>query len=293
MAAPRMLLTGGSGFLGSVLARLAENEGYEVWAAYCSNRPPEGNRSTPARIDLRLERDVSALVGRISPEVVIHTAYSQNDRAVTFEGTVHLSRACSRLARPPYFVFLSTDLVFDGLKGRYTEHDEPRPVLDYGRDKLEAEKALSEFLPGALIVRTSLIYDLERVPSHLHFAAEAIREGRECVLFEDELRSPVLVDELAGALLKLTGRRCRGLLHVAGRDRLSRWEFGRGLMQALGFTPRGERPGRARDLGIRRPLDCSLDSSLAESVTGLRFHGAREVLGLSLKKGEQDGSFPV
>jgi len=208
---------------------------------------------------------------------LIHTAYSQNERPVTFGGTSFLVQACSRLTQRPYFIFISTDLVFDGLKGSYKEEDEPLPVLDYGRDKLDAERFVRRTLPQALIVRTSLLYDRKRIPRHLRFAVEAVRSGRECVFFQDEYRSPILVDELAGALLRLAVIRPGGILHIAGADRVSRWWFGVRLLRALGFSTRGVKPGSYSELGIKRPPDCSLDSSRAQILTGMHFKGVTEV----------------
>ncbi|MEA1997078.1 MAG: sugar nucleotide-binding protein, partial [Gemmatimonadota bacterium] len=156
-AVGRMLITGGSGFLGSVLSRKAGEAGYDVHATFYSNEPPAGQGVRAVHLDLRQsDKKTAQFVKTISPDVVIHTAYSQNDRSVTYGGTVSLARVCRAREVRPLFIFLSTDLVFDGVRGAYTEDDEPRPLMDYGRDKLDAEKAVLELLPDALVVRTSL-----------------------------------------------------------------------------------------------------------------------------------------
>ena len=279
MADRCILITGGSGFLGSVLAREAARQDYEVWTTYMHNSPPEAERVWQEKLDLRNESEIASLLNRVNPQIVIHTAYSQNDREVTFGGTAKLVSCCRRLQATPYFIFISTDLVFEGKKGRYTENDLPVPVMNYGRDKLDAERLVAEELPGALIARSSLFYDFERVTTHLQLAVDAIRSGRECVFFQDEYRSPVLVQELAGALLKLAEIRCSGLLHLAGADRVSRWWFGLRLLRALGFPTCTVNEGSLKDIQSPRPADCSLDSSLAEKLLGMRFRGAKAVLG--------------
>ncbi len=279
MADRCILITGGSGFLGSVLAREAARQDYEVWTTYMHNYPPEAERVWQEKLDLRNESEIASFLNLVNPQIVIHTAYSQNDRVVTFGGTAKLVSCCRRLQETPYFIFISTDLVFEGKKGRYTENDLPVPVMNYGRDKLDAERLVAEELPGALIARSSLFYDFERVPTHLQFAVDAIHSGRECVFFQDEYRSPVLVQELAGALLKLAEIRCSGLLHLAGADRVSRWWFGLRLLRALGFPTCTVNEGSLKDIQPPRPADCSLDSSLAEKLLGMRFRGAKAVLG--------------
>jgi dTDP-4-dehydrorhamnose reductase len=280
MAAGRILITGGSGFLGSLLTVKARDEGYEVWAAGHSHEILPGEGINPVKLDLREGDNVALSVRRVAPQVVIHTAYSQINRRVTFDGTVSLARACRMLPQTPFFIFLSTDLVFDGLKGMYTEDDQPRPVIDYGRDKLDAELSVRESLPGALIVRTSLIYDLERIPSHLRFAVDAISHGQNCTFFEDEFRSPVLADDLARAILKLADTKPSGIFHVAGADRVDRFSFGVGLLRVLGFDVSSAGRGSAKAMGKVRPPDCSLDSSRAEKLTGMHFLGVKEVFGL-------------
>ena len=275
---PRMLITGASGFLGSILCRLAHQEGYAVRGTFFSGSPGNSAGIRQERLDLKDESQVIELVNRVLPEVVIHTAYNQKEREVNYHGTRRLVEACASLAEKPYFIFLSTDLVFDGKKGFYREEDEPAPVLDYGRHKLEAERVARAVLPNSLVVRTSLLYDLVRVPNHLKFAVEAIDKGRSFAFFQDEFRSPMLVDELTRALLDLVRMRPEGLLHVAGRDRLDRWSFGTGLLEALGFSTVLVGAGSLHDCGESRPADCSLDSSCAENMLNRTFPGARGVL---------------
>ena len=278
MVGRRLLITGGSGYLGKALTHSAAGQGYAVSATWLNNRPADCPGVHWERADIRKNEVLAALVGLVRPEVVIHTAYSQNDRSVTFDGTSRLAGECSRFEPPPFFIFVSTDLVYDGGAGGYSEDDQPVPLLDYGRDKLDAEQAVRLALPGALVVRSSLMYDLERLPGHLRFATEKIANGEECVFFTDEYRSPVLVNELAGAILALAGLAHPGLLHLAGPDRVNRWWLGTHLLRAFGYPTDLVQPGSCRDLGLKRPPDCSLDSARAEKILGRRFTGAVEVL---------------
>jgi dTDP-4-dehydrorhamnose reductase len=174
-------------------------------------------------------------------------------------------------------VHVSTDVLFDGAKsGPYTEEDEPRPITHSGPPKADGEGAVLAAHPGALAVRTSLIYGGAEPSRHERMACDAACGRGGMVFFEDELRSPVVVGELAAALLELTGRDDRGILNVAGPDTVSRYEFAFLLAQAHGLS--GERilRGRLKHSGLARPANCALDSSRARSLLETRLRGVFE-----------------
>lgn len=285
MEPARMLLTGGSGFLGSVLAVIATAAGYRVRATHLGNPVPDHPGVTPVKIDLTDSSALAALVREISPQVVVHTAYNTTDAVVNTGCSRELAAVCAALARPPFFLYTSTDLVFEGRRGMYTESDEPGPVMEYGRQKLAAERAVMEFMPSAAIVRPSLIYDLRRLPLHLDFAVKAQRNGRTFEFFADEFRSPVHVDDLAAMIVELCGRRLGGLWHAGGADRVDRWWFGTHLLRSLGYPAGMARRGSRAATAGSRPADCSLCSGKAAGQLETVLRGAVEVLG----KFDQEG----
>ena len=163
-------------------------------------------------------------------------------------------------------VHLSTDVVFDGRKGSpYVEVDTPAPCSDYGRSKAEAERRVVAVHREALIVRTSLIVG---GPGHEPSKHEVGAHDPEATFFEDELRSPVQVTDLARALLELAAQDVIGPLHVAGPDDVSRAE--------LAELVTG-RPVRRSPALPGRPLDCRLDSSRARSLLRTELRGVRSV----------------
>jgi dTDP-4-dehydrorhamnose reductase len=246
----RVHVTGGSGFLGREL--LALDPG-----------------ATGERVEIRDADAVGALFERLRPDVVIHTAYRQDGpdaRGIVVDGSEHVAVAAREVGAR--LVHLSTDVVFDGRLGRpYRDDDPPSPCSPYGAAKAEAERRVAEAHPGALVVRTSLIVG---GPGHEPSKHELAARDPGATFYEDELRSPVLVADLAAALLELAALELAGPLHVAGADDVSR----AGLAELV----RG-RPVRGAQAPPGRPLDCRLDSSRARGLLRTELRGVRTVLG--------------
>jgi dTDP-4-dehydrorhamnose reductase len=264
----RLLVTGGSGYLGGELLRRAPAVG-----TWLTREPRDGGDWV--RLDVRDSAAVRRELERLRPAAVIHTAYRQDDRESTFDGATTVAEAAA--AVEARLVHVSSDVIFDGTKSSpYTEDDPPSPITDYGRAKAEAEGAVRAAHPGALVVRTSLIYGGPEPSRHERVACEAAAGHGDTTFFEDELRSPVLVEDLAGALLELAGRGEAGILHVAGSDTVSRYEFAVLLAQAHGLS--GERIPRSRVAasGLVRPANCALDSSRAQTLLHTRLRGVLE-----------------
>lgn len=278
----RLLVTGGTGQLGGELVRRAGIPGWDVTATYLSTEPP---RQRPdgvhwVRLDVTDRPAVDALLGELDPDAVVHTAYAKDaPRAaeVTVDGAAAVAAAARRVGAR--MVHLSTDVVFAGDRpGRYTEQDRPDPIIPYGRDKAASERAVLELLPRALVVRTSLLYGGAVPGPHEEAALEAAQGERDAVFFTDEIRCPIVVSDLADALLDLLRTDAAGVLHVAGSDAVSRYDFARLVAGAADLPADRLTPGRSADSGQVRPLNCALDSSRAAELLTTPPRGVHEVL---------------
>ena len=200
-----LLVTGGSGYLGGELLRAA---GPGAAASYLSSDPPSLTGANWLRLDVRDERAVEEAFRRIRPAAVVHTAYLQEGpeaEATNVLGSAHVAGAAVRAGAR--LVHVSTDVVFDGRShAPYRESDPANPLTAYGRSKLEAERRVLASHPGALVVRTSLMVGRARPGRQEQAVLAAARGESEATYFEDEWRSPVLVADLALALLELAGR---------------------------------------------------------------------------------------
>lgn len=242
-------VTGGSGFLGSELLAAITNPSSE-------------------RVEVRERDAVQELFQRLRPDVVIHTAYRQDGpdaRAIVVDGSRNVAAAARSVGAR--LIHLSTDVVFDGRKGApYVEGDEPRPCTEYGEAKADAEREVVAAHPDAVLVRTSLIVG---GPGHAPSKHEQAALDPAMTFFENEIRSPVQVGDLAAALLELAALDVTGPLHLGGADDLSRAD----LADLIAGRPvaRAQAPAS-------RPLDCSLDSTLAAGLLETELRGVRAVL---------------
>ncbi len=276
----RLLITGGSGYLGRRLCELAEVR-HEVFAGY-ARRPEKVSAGTPVHIDLLQPESAVETVRRLRPRALIHTVAvnpgGPEDQMfpVNLEGTRRLIEGTLDLEIR--WVHVSTDVVHDGRRAPYTDSARPTPLGTYAQSKAAAEKAVLEALPEAAVVRTSLIYGLHEMDHGTAGFAARLRRGEPLRLFSDVLRQPVWVETLARALLELAEGDHRGFLNVAGSQVLSREDFGRRMLCYWCVEGTSIESARARDVSSRIPRDLRLRLGLARRVLTVELPGVDEVL---------------
>jgi dTDP-4-dehydrorhamnose reductase len=258
-----MMITGATGFLGQHLMLATEAARWEVLA------PSSGS------MDVRSHVRVLDEITTWKPDVVVHLAYRKADRQVIVDGTRNVAEAAA--AAGARMIHFSTDMVFAGREQAYVEADRPDATIDYGRWKAEAETVLLRAHPGALAVRTSLLYGTEVQSAGQRELADVLGGRASTRYFTDEIRCPAHAADVSAAIVTLADQQGSGVLHIAGPEAVSRAQMAWAFAEWMGADPRQVPTASLAETRIDRPAHVVLDTSLANSL-GIRCRSLAETL---------------
>ena len=229
----KWLVTGAGGFFGANAGALLNGrvESVGAFRSLTSSSLFETNVS----IDLRSGTFIHEVVDAVRPDVVVHAAALASHEAcesdpalaqlVNVESTTHLARACADVGAK--LVYLSTDAVFDGGRGDYTELDATNPFSLYGETKLLGEQAALAVHEDVLIARTNFFgWSPTGTRSILEFFVNALRSGKKVSGYTDFVVSSIYVQDLLTAIYDLVGSDRRGVVHLGASNALSKYDFG-------------------------------------------------------------------
>jgi dTDP-4-dehydrorhamnose reductase len=294
----KLIVMGANGFVaGSVLAQAGED--WQVHAVSRRGPPDRSGQLTWHTCDPLVPAQLTQLFHEVKPAVVVHTAaladvdFCQANpelaRAVNVDLTRTLADLCGDAGAR--LVFCSTDTIFDGEHAPYGEDARPGPVNVYAQAKVEAEQTVSRLGAQAVIARLSLVVGLPVLGAGNSFVARMIaslKDGRPVGATEHEVRTPVDVITVGRALLELAGSGHAGIIHLAGHDRLSRFQIAQQIAARFGFPPHlivaqpvTAWPGRAA-----RPRDVSLLNAKACAQLKTPMRTLDDGLSLILKMSE-------
>jgi len=268
----KLLVTGASGFFGWNLCQLAQQQ-WQVYGTYFA-KPVQIPGVNLIKIDLRDFQELKNLFAEIQPAAVIHTAAQSNPNFcqthpeesalinVTTSGNIAGLCADNSLT----CAFTSTDLVFNGLNPPYHETDPVSPVNLYGEQKVLAEQEMLAKYPKTAVCRMPLMFGIapSGATSFIQPFIKVLREGKPLSLFTDEFRTPVSGKTAAIGLL-LALEKVEGIIHLGGKQRISRYQFGQLMAEILALPQDKLTPCLQKDVPMAapRPTDVSLDSSKA------------------------------
>lgn len=278
MSKQKLFITGASGFLGYHLLHVAQRE-WEVYGLTHTQSIVSSN-VTLINCDIRNYIELGNYIDDIEPDVIIHAAaisdanFCQQNKdisyAVNVEATKNLAGIAADYNIP--FAFTSTDLVFDGKQGMYREEDDKSPLSVYGEQKAEAEEEIRSIYPSATIFRLPLMLGepTANEGNYLNKFLQQLKQGNKATLFYDEYRSACGAMSIAQGMLQLlsTGNELPSVLHLAGGERLSRYDIGLAIAKAFGLSETMLQSMSQKDLQMAapRPADVSLDISKAVAL---------------------------
>lgn len=256
----KVLITGANGFLGYYLVEqlLVKNISVIATGRGPCRLPFSTENFQYEEMDFTDPFSIHDVFEKVNPDVVVHAgAMSKPDECeqnqmqaylVNVEGTVQLLINAAEIKS--FFVFVSTDFVFDGKRGMYSENDTPEPVNYYGRTKLEAEEAVKEYEYDWAIARTILVYGKNHSghANLLKTIKEKLEKKEEYSVVDDQLRTPTYVEDLARGIIAIIEKKAKGVFHLSGKDVLTLYQ-----------------------MAIKTAEQLSLDKSLLKKVTAASF----------------------
>lgn len=266
----RVLITGSEGLLGRYLLDAGDHDTYEFI----------DSDNTEGYIDITNPDKLKNVVNKFGPiDVIIHAAALTNvdecemDKnkcyEVNFKGTSNLLNIAGRNT---LFVFLSTDYIFDGREGQYTETDIPHPISWYGECKLKSERIIQKSGLRYLIIRTTVLYGVsERKLNFATWIIRELREKREVSIVDDQWGNPTNAKNVAIIIYSLIKNGSEGIFNVAGKDYINRYEFALKIAKHFNLDSSLIKPISTIDLKqvAKRPLKGGLNLDKVERALGM------------------------
>ncbi len=272
----KLLVTGASGLLGHKVVQVALDRNHEVYSVYNDHPTNSGN---PIKVNLTEKSQVSSVISKVDPEAIIHTAgYTdvegcETNKDVAWKTNVEATKNLVKSSgKDVHMIYVSTDYVFDGKKGLYSEEDLPNPINHYGYTKLKGEEAIKQYASQWCVARPSVIYGWG-LSHKLNFATwltTNLENGKAVNVLTDQYVSPTLNTNLANMLIEISERRIIGILHTAGATRISRYQYALNLAEIFNFRKDLIKPAKTNEMQwkAQRPKDSSLNISKTATLLG-------------------------
>ena len=268
----KLLVTGASGFLGRHICSMATMQWNVIGIVH--SHPIKLPDVNIIRLDLTNYKELKKIFLDIVPDAVIHAAASskpdfcqihQNESyKINVDASVNIAKLCAERNIP--LVFTSSDFVFDGLNPPYTEKDPVCPINIYGEQKVNAEEKIIKNYPKAAICRMSFIFGLSEIDTS-GFVLPLIKamQEKKCIkLCKDEIRSPISVTSAVSGIFQIL-EKAHGIIHLAGNESISKYNFGKLLAQIFQLHDAKIEPCTLNDLSAiaNRPPDLTLENTKA------------------------------
>jgi dTDP-4-dehydrorhamnose reductase len=270
----KYLVTGSSGLIGSQVVKDLLRLNHQVYSCYHELKPQDG---IPTKLDLTNHNEIKSVFNQIHPDRIIHLAAmtdvdlceTKQDlaRKINVDATKNLATEAAKLKA--FFVYVSTDYVFDGTHKMKKEYDKTNPLGFYGKSKLEGELVLNKLASSWCIARTSTPFGLHKTKKSFPvWVKENLESKKEIPVLIDQYTSPTYVPNLSRMLIEVATRQISGIIHLAGATRISRYDLTELIADKLNLDKSLLIPTKTEEMNwkAQRPKDSSLDVSLATEI---------------------------
>ena len=279
----RVFIVGASGFIGRIIFE-SLSRGHETYGSFFSN-PAKGL----IHLDMTDQKAVKEILTSLKPDVIIHPAanpnveYCEAHQKETWQINVEGSRNLIETARDigAKFVYFSSDYVFDGTNGPYSEEDIPHPINEYGLQKLAVEKLIKNYLENYLIIRITIVYGWERRGKNFVMGLiKNLKNGRSMNIPFDQIGSPTYVNNMVHVVKELIESNEIGIYHVAGTDLIDRYTFAKNIAEIFELDENLLIPVTTNQLGqiAKRPLKAGMKIDKVQKDVSIHLMNVREGL---------------
>lgn len=289
----KILITGANGLLGQKTTELFRHETqHEVILTDLHENAFESRGFDYFPMDITKKDEVKDAVKKYLPDIIINTAAFTNvdgcetERELSWKVNVDAVKnfiIASRI-NSSKIIHISTDYVFDGKAGNYSETSKPAPLSYYGKSKLAGENALITSGIDFTIIRTMIIYGTGKNlrPNFAVWLINMLSENNQVKIVDDQFGMPTMVDDLGWALVKIVDLNKSGIYHVCGSEYCSRYEFAVKLAEVFKLNENLIMPVKTGDLNqaAERPMNSSFILLKAETDLGIKPLNVTEGLNL-------------
>jgi len=289
----KVFITGANGLLGQAITSVFTRE--TGWKLICSSVEDKSFLDyghTYEKLDITNKEDVKRIISEHKPDVIVNCAAFTNVDAceteheacwkLNVDGLKNLIIAARREGSK--VIHISTDYVFDGKNGPYTEDDTPNPISFYGRSKLAAENALTTSGIDHAIVRTMVLFGLgvNIKPNFALWMIDKLKAGESINIVDDQIGNATMIDDLAWGILKVIEKKQTGIFNIAGKDILSRYDFALKICDVFEFNKDLVKKIKTANLKqpAPRPLNSGLVTLKASSLLGINLMDSLESIRL-------------
>ena len=295
----KVAVFGANGLLGQKL--MSEiNSSYKIIAFGRDKRLSiSSNEIDYHQLDITDSADVNEMIKREKPGVIVNAAaYTNVDGCeenkeecwkVNVESVENLAKASRKINTK--LIHISSDYVFDGIGGPYSEEDKPAPTTYYGKAKLASENMIIGSKAKYAIIRTNVLYGYAypAKASFVRWVIDELSNGNKIRVVNDQYNNPTLANDLAACILRIIQLDAEGMFNYAGSDYLSRFEFAQKISDKFNYSTELIFPTSTEELGqlADRPKKGGLRTEKARDTLGLKILGIDH--GLEVMKQEMNG----